>query len=181
MSNYISRSLPRVDGAMHIAYVSLGLDDAHDLQALMGRSSSGESLIISCNDISSEAENALLKIFEEPGRGIDIYFVHPYPTSLFPTFQSRFIPIAGTENSVLHDLIKTFVMGDGKTKAGIVKDLGDKPSDETLTLLAGMEHLFYKDGIDKRARELRAILDCKRRILTGMSPKVAFAHLAVVL
>jgi hypothetical protein len=183
MSAYISEQIPEIAGATHIKYISLGIDDAHEIRGVLSRTSPGESIIISCGSVSAEAQDALLKIFEEPAMGIDIYFIYPYPESLLPALRSRLIRRKSGDQPALHDLTDKFLLGNSKDRGVIVKQLVDNEvsSSEILTLLTSIEWKLYKQGVGAKAISLRATLDAKERILTGTTPKMIMSHLAAVL
>lgn len=185
MSAYLSDSLPDIPEATHLKYISIGIDDARELRGVLGRCHPGDTIIFSCSSISDEAQDALLKIFEEPGNGLDIYFVYPFPESLLGTLQSRFISLKreGSSKVTLHKLTDKFLDGSGKDRGALVKDLIEAEVDEgeVLTLLTSMEWKLYKDGVINRAKALRATLEAKQRLLSGMTPKVVLNHLAAVL
>ncbi len=73
-------------------YVTFNIADAHEL----GRRASlavndGETQIFSIGayGIGLEAQNALLKLFEEPVLGTKFVIITPYPDDLLPTLRSR--------------------------------------------------------------------------------------------
>jgi len=73
-----------------LKYGVLGIDEAHELASLMSRGSSdSHKLMVSCVDVTSEAQNSLLKILEAPATGISLTLHHPNPSALLPTLRSR--------------------------------------------------------------------------------------------
>ena len=76
-------------------YGVLGIDEAHELANLLSRSANGlHEIIVECVDITTEAQNALLKILEAPATGMFLSLHHPNPDALLPTLRSR----AGTKH-----------------------------------------------------------------------------------
>lgn len=75
-------------------YLSFGIDDARDL---IGRAhhrpfvGARQRLIVRTNFITLEAQNALLKLVEEPPEGTELVFVVPPDFSVIATLQSRLI------------------------------------------------------------------------------------------
>lgn len=77
-----------------LRYGILGIEEAHELATLLSRGSTdGHMLVVECADVTSEAQNALLKILETPAVGASLNLYHPNPGALLPTLRSR----AGTE------------------------------------------------------------------------------------
>lgn len=73
-------------------YGRLGIEDAHDIRALNNSSPVAETkkhVVVSFYDITREAQNALLKVVEEPNQNIRFYFFTPSKDSLLRTLLSR--------------------------------------------------------------------------------------------
>jgi len=78
----------------HVIKDQLGIADARDLVELSSRtslSSETYSFVIVTKSITTEAQNALLKLLEEPPKNTSIYLVVPHESLLIPTLRSRFI------------------------------------------------------------------------------------------
>lgn len=78
------------------AYASFGIDEARELI----RHASGKALaaphrvfVIASPSLTIEAQNALLKTFEEAPNGATFFIVTPLPDLLLPTVRSRSIPL----------------------------------------------------------------------------------------
>lgn len=78
----------------HRSYESFGIDEGRELQDLQRMHATGETgrkiFIIQTSTVTREAQNALLKMFEEPTRGTHFFLVIPSPDRLLPTLKSRF-------------------------------------------------------------------------------------------
>jgi len=73
-------------------YASFSMDDARMLReraALRGTTDTGRIFVISAPAIATDAQNALLKTFEEPPAGARFFLVVPSPETLLPTLRSR--------------------------------------------------------------------------------------------
>ncbi len=73
-------------------YSNFTIDDARTLReraALRAVGTVGRIFIIAAPTIPAEAQNALLKTFEEPPAGARFFLVVPSPESLLPTLRSR--------------------------------------------------------------------------------------------
>jgi len=74
------------------AYARFGIDEARDLRERAAmRAVSGERriFVIAASSITAEAQNALLKTFEEPPAGALFILLVPSPETLLPTLRSR--------------------------------------------------------------------------------------------
>src|SRR3989344_8671892 len=70
----------------------MGVDESRVLKEAAGRkaiSGSKKVFIISARGITKEAQNALLKVFEEPPLGTHFFLIVPSLDILLPTLQSR--------------------------------------------------------------------------------------------
>ena len=84
---------------MKLDFDLLGIDEARDLRDIFFRKyEEGSEIIITCQNITPEAQNALLKILEEPGSGLVVKFECPRPELLLPTFRSRLISLASSRS-----------------------------------------------------------------------------------
>lgn len=73
------------------SYGDLGIDDAREIRerAMLRGLGDGRLFIIAASSITVEAQNALLKTFEEPLAGAQFVILVPSPESLLPTLRSR--------------------------------------------------------------------------------------------
>ncbi|HEY9583185.1 MAG TPA: hypothetical protein VJK09_02655 [Candidatus Paceibacterota bacterium] len=117
---------------MTLEYDSLGIADAREIRDILRRA--GEvNVEIVCNVITEEAQNALLKILEEPALGMSIRLTHPNPELLLPTFRSRLLNL---------DILK-------------FRDLETSKLDE-------IEQKLHNAGVVKNALLLREILHARK-------------------
>ena len=89
---------------LYSEYVSFAVDDARSLRAWQELSPVGERKVcLICTDfMTPEAQNALLKTFEEPVPNTHLFFIVPKIDILLPTFLSRVqqIRAEATDNGV---------------------------------------------------------------------------------
>lgn len=79
-----------------VVYESFGIDEGRDLQqAQQLRPFSGDKkiFIIVTNSITHEAQNSLLKVFEEPTAGTHFFVISSSQRILLPTLRSRMVVI----------------------------------------------------------------------------------------
>jgi DNA polymerase III delta prime subunit len=77
---------------LHIVRDQFSIGDARELSELSASMPvSGETrvFVIAARTLASEAQNALLKLFEEPPRSARFVLVLPHSSSLLPTLRSR--------------------------------------------------------------------------------------------
>ncbi|HEY4483190.1 MAG: hypothetical protein A3I39_03205 [Candidatus Yanofskybacteria bacterium RIFCSPLOWO2_02_FULL_47_9b] len=140
-------------------YSILGIDEAHELALLMSRGSSdAHSLNVTCVDITTEAQNALLKILEAPAAGMLLTLHHPNPSALLPTLRSR----AGAGHFEIYKLeayarehsdVKAFLKAEGPARLKLIAPLVvkmDEPEEklaqreEASAFLLELEQEAYK-------------------------------------
>jgi len=71
---------------------SLGVDEARVLKENQGRKSFGggfKFFVMGADSVTREAQNALLKVFEEPTEGTYLFLVSPSARQILPTLRSR--------------------------------------------------------------------------------------------
>lgn len=116
----------------HIEVDSFKVDDARNLKSLGGErgiSSDRKVFLISANSFLLEAQNTLLKIFEEPIPNTIFFLVVPDVNSLLPTFVSRFYLIKSNENLEEKEAEK-FIKSSIPDRLLFIKDLLAEPDDE---------------------------------------------------
>lgn len=76
---------------LSITHETFGIDESRELKETASRKSLGERkvIIIRADTFTREAQNALLKIFEDPTPRTHFFVVTPYPRALLPTLRSR--------------------------------------------------------------------------------------------
>jgi DNA polymerase III delta prime subunit len=134
---------------------SLTIDDAREISQNSERkdfSGNKKVFIIQTDFISQEAQNSLLKVFEEPTEGTHFFIVSPQD-SLLPTLRSRM--------QVIHSVSEFKQKGESVLKMNIkerlarVKEITDAISDEestkqdAISLLNSIEKDLYDSGVEK--------------------------------
>lgn len=145
----------------HRKYDNFTIDDARSLTLGEGMKDffGGKKIfIIETDFITEEAQNALLKVFEEPTVGTHFFIVSPQEV-LLPTLRSRMQVYVGedvntkTKEKVLDlnlkerlDLVKEITEG--------IKD-EEKTKQDAISLLNQVEKELYKEGVEKNAEKLK--------------------------
>jgi len=130
-------------------YTSFSMDDARALReraSLKGTGGNGRVFIIAAPTIPADAQNALLKTFEEPPAGACFFLVVPSPEMLLPTLLSRMqvLEVADSASESPVD-VKRFLQATPEKRMEFLKPLLEKGEDDkrdlsgTISFLAGLE------------------------------------------
>jgi DNA polymerase-3 subunit delta' len=113
----------------HISLDTFKIDDARNLKSYAIEKSLGSSkkvFIISVNSFLLEAQNSLLKLFEEPIENTHFFLIIPDKNSLLDTFVSRFFFISEkniTNQDTSISNVKKFIKMPLKDRLDFIKDL----------------------------------------------------------
>lgn len=197
------------DGNPDLALFEYGLFSVEDARrigmfAAQGSLKGGKkAIILSVGRMFHEAQNALLKLFEEPEEGTTLVLVVPAEGMLLPTLRSRLLPLPENERpakSLIPEVAATFLKADKGEREKLVTKLvartkADKDEEkqaariEAIELLSGITHAAYaarRDATGARAGELDLLL----RDLDRFAPilhersvpyKLIFEHLLIVM
>jgi DNA polymerase III delta prime subunit len=134
---------------------------------------SGQKLIIlAAERLFHEAQNALLKVFEEPPEGTIVMLVVPSVGMLLPTLRSRLTTLPGVEETKQADLsplATAFITATQEERAKIIKKLldrtkSDKDSEKQLArveaqqLVAGITLMVHTAWRKKASAEHELLL-----------------------
>jgi len=138
------------------------------------------TFVLLCDSILHEAQNALLKLFEEPNEHTVFYLVIPREDMLLPTLRSRLHLLSVMEREVPTELFEEFLK---RGYADRLKIVGEKLTAEDgvwLTdFLRGLEQYAEKS---RDARLLKEVMTLMSYInTTGASKKMLLEHIALTL
>ncbi len=145
----------------HGKFQNFNIENSRDITARQERKdfSLGKKIFIIQTDfITEEAQNSLLKVFEEPTVGTHFFIISPQDV-LLPTFRSR---IQVVYNNKLNKSKTNFLDMKMKDRLSLVKEITDGISDEektkqdAITLLNQIEQELYEKGILKTNKSLEA-------------------------
>ncbi len=140
----------------------LGIDDAHNIHHAILRNPTTAPqtvTIIYAHTLTETAQNALLKIFEEPPKHSFIFLVTNYIAHLLPTLRSRFVmfkvdnetEVAGGRSDKKDLLlVESFLKSGIEKRLVIIKDIHAGLDKETVTI--GDVWNFVNE-IEKEVRE----------------------------
>jgi hypothetical protein len=139
---------------MTLRHGLLSVDDARALRALADLSpttGSQKALIVSASRLFHEAQNALLKLFEEPPEGTTIILVLPAEGLLLPTLRSRLLPLpskgmAGKASSQLPKEAGDFIYASKTEREKIIEKIltrtkSDKDDEKQVARLSAIHIL----------------------------------------
>ncbi|MDO8430636.1 MAG: hypothetical protein Q7S72_01430 [Candidatus Taylorbacteria bacterium] len=164
-------------------FETLGIDDSRRIKEIhLSKSFTPEGkriFIIEASNITHEAQNSLLKIFEEPNEDSHFFLIMPSPHTLLPTLRSRLsIPRLGNEAEQGTEIIskaEQFLKLSKKDKVAFMDEIAKDISDEKINksnaveFLAALEVVLYKNNGVKKPEGLKAILKA-REYMNDRSP-----------
>lgn len=109
------------------------IDDARRLKEISnekGFSTSKRIFVISFNSILNEAQNALLKLFEEPIIDSHFFILTPDTKSLIPTFKSRFYFLSFKKREEASSEAHSFIKMSPAKRVDFLKDLLKKDEED---------------------------------------------------
>ena len=172
----------------YMEFDAFGVDDGRLLQGRAGQKALSERKIFvaTFNAMTHEAQNALLKLFEEPTVGTHFFLVTPNIDKLLLTLRSRMFLLKGeaTLSKDISSEAKVFLSSSAKDRLKIVKNIVDE-KDKALAstfLNALEEQVYFNKNKEMYLNSLTTIEDAKRFIQDrGSSVKLLLEHVALTL
>ena len=164
-----------------------------------GAAFTGESkvVIISASRAYHEAQNALLKVFEEPPAGTYLFFILPSLGGLLPTLRSRVQVVetrAASRRAEIPEIAEQFLSATREKRSAIIKRLTNGKDDEkkrelrdeAIALVNGIEAAVYTDFKCLTFKTTRALLSdiatLRAHLYDRSAPvKMILEHLALVI
>ncbi len=172
-------------------YDSFGIDDGRAIQALESKKAvTGHEkfFILSLRSITREAQNALLKMFEEPTSGTHFFLLLPSATQLLDTLQSRVEVVKPSRDTHTNLLAKQFLSANPAARLSLITDIVEsKDKYQALEFVNGLESLLYSsqslNDPDSVPTEAFETLLTTRSYLNDRSSsvKILLEHVAVSL
>ncbi len=167
-------------------FETLGIDDARALFALQMRKTEEGTVsvfLIETSFITREAQNALLKMLEEPSIDSLFIVVTPHPELLLPTLQSRF---AKSEHADVADTSrgKNFLAASQKERAKIITAiLEDEGRSSAESLIRDIVIELHRKSLRGEYAPLLEKLEMLRRYATDTSSsmKMILEYVALAL
>jgi len=181
-------------------YGLLSVDDARRVKRLADMSplhGNEKLLVVSAERFFHEAQNAFLKLFEEPAPGTTLILVVPSLGQLRETLRSRLTALPGIKTSGIPEIAKAFVEMSGTEREKYIAKLLDRTKSdkdeekqsarsEALQLTEGLMRVVYLERLKKESAEgTRFLADLEQflPILHERSAplKLIFEHLLLTL
>lgn len=171
----------------------LGIDEAREIKRLAGNKSFSDTakiFLIEAESITHEAQNSLLKIFEEPGENTYFFLIGNCVKNLIPTLISRVVivrcEVAAPAAGAATDFLSITIV----KRLAIVKKLVDEIKDEkktkadALALIHQIENVLYQKSKKEGTlppKILEDIEKCREYMSDrSASVKMLLEHIALV-
>lgn len=169
------------------AYQNLTIDDARELKSLAEIkpiTAEGKRIfIIATNAITIEAQNALLKILEEPASYVHFFLILPSAHLLLPTVKSR-LSIVATDSradesaaTALTEAKKFLALSTPKRLEyikSLVEDITKekKTKQQAIDFLNDVQQVIYQSGDIKSVTKPLEAIETARRYINDRAPSV---------
>ena len=171
------------------SYEVLGIDDVRAIKATQEETKvldGKKFVILKINSFSYPAQNAMLKVFEEPKANLHFFIITTGINTLLDTLKSRLYLVEGEEGGdEIEKVAKKFINTSKKERIDFVKKFTDADSkvllkDETMDFLNILESELHVKKADPEIFE--EIWNVKKYLKDqGSSPKLLLEHLALVI
>ena len=143
-------------------YDSLGINETRKIKEVQSRKAlikDKKIFVLSFNTITIEAQNSLLKLFEEPTPNTHFFLITRSASILLPTLKSRIVIVRDTNKfrSMTPDLVKDFIVSKKGNRINLLKDI-IKEKDKHSAILF----------LDELEKEIKYNLDIKNISLTNV-------------
>lgn len=153
------------------AYRGFGIDDARELRDRAQRKAltrEGRIFAIFAPGMTADAQNALLKVLEEPPAGAVFFLIVPSPHTLLPTLRSRMQTLSLDEKTRTSDA-DAFLAAPSAKRLEMLKDIYEHDEDEgrdmakVISFLRLLEERFAKENPSReKAEGLEAIYRARK-------------------
>lgn len=179
-----------------IPYDSLGINEARALSDMQTRAAFGGArkiFIIGAQSFTHEAQNALLKTFEDPTVGTHFFLILPHIEMLLPTLLSRVLVVRGV-GAISEDEAKTFaerfLSNTLAEQFALIKKLTEHKKGESVDremihrIMDHLERILYTRTAGRRDEAVsnifREIYQAKTYLADrGSSPKMLLENIAI--
>jgi DNA polymerase III gamma/tau subunit len=151
-------------------FADMGIDEAREIRerASLRGTGSGRVFCIAAASITTEAQNALLKTFEDPGSATFVLIV-PSPDILLPTIRSRMQRISLPAVDVLSPIdVAHFLAASPASRIESLKVLtaaDEKDTAGTIAFLAALERALATHGTPSAREGIQAVYRARRYLL----------------
>ncbi|MBP7770591.1 MAG: hypothetical protein KA066_01615 [Candidatus Pacebacteria bacterium] len=181
-------------------YERFGIDEARELSAIASLKNYADGVfLLGIASLTSEAQQAMLKLFEEPQEGTQFVLMVPHGM-LLPTLKSRMLEypeksVIDEKNSLasraglrglFYQQARTFLSVSGKERSDVIAKLlkdDDGVRERVRDFVNALEAELYKKAGEPKVRQGLEDIAMVRQYLGDRSPslKMLLEHLAVAL
>lgn len=155
-------------------YLQFGIDEARELRSRAGSRAIKEKnrfFVIVAPSMTADAQNALLKILEEPNADASFFIITPNPETLLPTLRSRAQIISlslGAEQRTPIDA-NIFLKADKMKRIDMLKSLLQKEGEQRdlgsiISFLSALERELGQRGAKKQKEGLAAVYRARKYV-----------------
>lgn len=164
-----------------VTHDTLGIEEARQLHQWAYQKplvSPVRYFILICGGVTHEAQNALLKLFEEPPQTSAFALLVSDIELILPTLRSRFAIIELPKEEIDTKLAQNFLKASASERIEeIGRRMKNRDTTWALDLLKSLEEQLYKD---KKVKDLEALLFVRKYMeRRGASQKMLLEHLAL--
>lgn len=174
----------------HETFDTFGVDEARALKEMQQKKPFEEGgkkvFILSFNFITREAQNSLLKVFEEPTAGTHFFLLVPSAEIFLPTVRSRVVIISQKNSINEKNFAKEFLSSSPKARLEILAEIiEEKDKARAISFLNNLEASLAKicnKNLDKDNVEILKQIITSRNYLHDRAPsvKMILEHVALV-
>lgn len=171
---------------VHVVTAQIGIDDARRLTREASTkpvSAPYRSFVLCCDAITLEAQNALLKLFEEPPLHSVFYVIISHESRIIPTLRSRFVEVVRTESEALSAEATTFLTATHAERISMITAVHKEKNAQLLERLGSeVARWCATQTLSIPADALREVVFVETRLrIKGGSKKMLLEHLALAL
>lgn len=179
-----------------LRYGLLSVEDARQIITLVSQApvqGDAKVLVIAAERMYHEAQNALLKVFEEPPPGTYLFLILPTLGGLLPTLRSRVQtlvdPAGGRTTQGIPEIATQFMKSTKEKRSALIKRLSSGKDEEerrayreeAIVLINGIERTLRSQGLMAHAETLREIAVLRPYLYDRSAPvKQILEHLSLV-
>jgi DNA polymerase III delta prime subunit len=169
---------------LQYAFKRFGIDEARRLKqeaTLRPLQRPYRTFIVVLDSITTEAQNALLKLFEDPDAAIRFYIIVPQEDMLIPTLRSRLMRLeGGTEAAEITEPARHFLGSSYAERLTMIAERTKEKDDVWIcAVLDGIEVAVERERDQMAMRELLLVRQYEK--WRGASKKMLLEHLALSL
>lgn len=151
------------------AYASFGVDEARDIVLRAGTraiQAPYRAFVIATGVMTAEAQNALLKTFEDAPGGAAFFLIVPNPDTLLATVRSRAVRLVVPSERATDEGVRSFLQASPQERLDLLKPLletDERDMAAVFAFLAGIERVLASRATEKPVREgLNAVYRARR-------------------